>query len=177
MTNLMSLDLVDKGLVTDQIVLTLGYDIENLTNPEISSYYKGEVTIDRYGRKTPKHAHGTINLEKHTSSSRLIVKTAMELYERIADKNLIVRRVTVVANPVIDEKAAQNENTFEQLDLFTDYSKREEEKTKTEQEKNMQQAILKMKKKYGKNTVLRGINLQKGATTVSRNNQIGGHKA
>ena len=168
---------VDKGLVTDQIVLTLGYDIENLTNPEISSYYKGEVTIDRYVRKTPKHAHGTINLEKHTSSSRLIIKAAMELFERISDKNLLVRRVTVVANRVIDEKSAQNEDTFEQLDLFTDYFQREKEEEKGEQEKNMQQAILKMKKKYGKNAVLRGMNLQEGATTVSRNKQIGGHKA
>ena len=177
MTDLLSLDLVDKGLVTDQIVLTLGYDIENLTNPEISSYYKGEVTTDRYGRKIPKHAHGTINLERHTTSSRIIVKAAMELFERIADKNLLVRRITVVANRVIDEKTARNENSFEQLDLFTDYAEREKEEEKDAQEKNMQQAILKMKKKYGKNAVLRGMNLQEGATTVSRNNQIGGHKA
>lgn len=177
MTDLLSLDLVDKRLVTNQIVLTLGYDIENLTNPEISSYYKGEVTTDHYGRKIPKHAHGTINLEKHTSSSRLIVNAAMELFERIADKNLLVRRMTVVANRVIDEKTAQYENSFEQLDLFTDYSKREEEENNIEQEKNMQQAILQMRKKYGKNAVLRGMNLQEGATAISRNNQIGGHKA
>ena len=177
MTDLLSLDLVDKGLVTDQIVLTLGYDIENLTDPEISSYYKREVTTDRYGRKIPKHAHGTINLERHTSSSRIIVNAAMELFERITDKKLLVRRVTVVANRVIDEKAARNETSFEQLDLFTDYSEREKEEEKDAQEKNMQQAILKMKKKYGKNAVLRGMNLQEGATTVSRNNQIGGHKA
>ena len=150
---------------------------QEISNPEISSYYKGEVTTDHYGRKISKHAHGTINLEKHTSSSRLIVNAAMELFERIADKNLLVRRVNVVANRVISEKSAQSENSFEQLDLFTDYSQREKEEEKDIQEKNMQQAILKMKKKYGKNAVLRGMNLQEGATTVSRNNQIGGHKA
>lgn len=177
MTDLLSLDLVDKGLVTDQLVLTLGYDVENLLDEQIAGTYKGEVTIDRYGRKIPKHAHGTINLEKKTSSARLIVNAAMELFDRIADPGLLVRRITIAANHVVDERTAEAENSFEQLDFFSDFSEHEKNTVKEELEKNMQQAILKMKKKYGKNAVLRGMNLEEGATTVSRNRQIGGHRA
>ncbi len=177
MTDLLSLDLVDKGLVTNQIVLTIGYDVENLSDERIGRTYNGEVTIDRYGRKIPKHAHGTINLEKKTSSARLIVNAAIKLFDRIADPNLLVRRITIAANNVVDEKSAEEENSFEQLDFFSDCSERDKNIAKEKQEKNMQQAILKMKKKYGKNAVLRGMNLQEGATTISRNKQIGGHRA
>lgn len=181
MADLLALDLMDKGLVTDQIVLTIGYDIENLTDPERSRLYKGPVTVDRYGRRVPKHAHGTINLERKTSSTRLIMDAALELFDRIVDPSLLARRAYLVANRVVGENFASEEDTFEQLDLFTDYvaeeKKKEEEKAALEKEKRMQQTILSIKKKYGKNAILRGMNLQEGATTVNRNNQIGGHKA
>lgn len=183
MTDLLTLDLVEKKLVTDQIVLTIGYDIENLTDPEIRKKYKGEVTIDHYGRKVPKHAHGTTNLEKQTSSSRMIIAAAMELYNRIIDKNLLVRRINVTANHLIDESEAKEaeQNTFVQMDLFTDYQALEREKQKEEEalkkERALQEAILSVKSKYGKNAILKGMNLEEGATTMERNNQIGGHKA
>lgn len=181
MADLLALDLMDKGLVTDQIVLTIGYDIENLTDPERGRLYKGPVTVDRYGRQVPKHAHGTINLDRKTSSTRLIMDAALELFDRIVNPSLLARRAYLVANRVVEENFASEEDTFEQLDLFTDYAeeerKKEEEKAALEKEKRMQQTILSIKKKYGKNAILRGMNLQEGATTVDRNNQIGGHKA
>ncbi|MDE6593217.1 MAG: DNA methylase [Oscillospiraceae bacterium] len=177
MTDMLALELVDKGLVTDQLALTLGYDTRNLTDEKISREYKGEVTVDRYGRRIPKHAHGTVNLNKMTSSARMLVNSAMELFDRIADEKLLVRRIAVVANRLEDELTAESENAFEQLDLFSDYSENDEKELNIKQEKNMQQAILKMKKKYGKNAVLRGMNFEEGATAISRNKQIGGHKA
>jgi len=181
MTDLLVLDLVDKRLVTDQIVLTIGYDIENLSDPERARAYKGPVTIDHYGRKVPKHAHGTANLEKKTSSTRLIMEAVMELYEKIVDPQLLVRRINITANRVTDESDAEEEVRFEQLDLFTDYAAIEASKTQEkalqDREKRMQQAVLDIKKKYGKNAILKGMNLQGGATTIDRNNQIGGHKA
>ena len=181
MTDLLSLDLVEKGLVTNQIMLTIGYDIENLTDDKISGEYKGEVTTDRYGRKIPKHAHGTINLDRYTSSTNKIVEAAMELYDRIMDKRLLSRRINVVACRVIPEIEAEKENQFEQLDFFTDFEKKQTDKDKEEKalqnEKNMQKAIIELKNRYGKNAVLRGMNLEEGATTISRNSTIGGHKA
>lgn len=181
MTDLLSLDLVEKGLVTNQIVLTIGYDVENLSDPEISRNYSGETTTDRYGRKVPKHAHGTINLDRYTSSSHKIVDAAMKLFDRIIDPNLLSRRINVVACRVIPEAEAAQKNEFEQLDLFSDYSEKqaaeESENAALEREKSMQKAIIGIKNKYGKNAVLRGMNLQEGATTISRNSQVGGHKA
>lgn len=181
MTDLLVLDLVDKGLVTDQMVLTIGYDVENLTNPERAKLYKGEVTIDHYGRRVPKHAHGSVNLSRYTSSTRLITDAVMELYDRIVDKNLLVRRITIAANRVIDEKAIEEKETFEQLDLFTDYSAMQKQRQKEEEElareKKMQKAILSIQKRYGKNAILKGMNLKEGATAKERNQQIGGHKA
>ena len=181
MTDLLVLDLVEKGLVTDQVVLTVGYDIENLTDSERSKNYKGPVTIDHYGRRIPKHAHGTTNLKMPTSSTRQIVGAVMELYERIVDPSLLVRRVNLTANRVVEESTVHKAETFEQMDLFTDYTtlerEREEEKAFLEKEKRMQQAVLSIKQKYGKNAILKGMNLQDGATTVDRNKQIGGHKA
>ena len=181
MTDLLVLDLVDKGLVTDQMVLTVGYDIENLSNVNESNDYTGEVTIDYYGRKVPKHAHGTTNLVKKTSSTKIITDAVMELYDRIVNPKLLVRRVTLTANRVINEKTAVMENSYEQMNLFTDYEvenkKREEEQLELERERRMQEAVLSIKKKYGKNAILKGMNLQEGATTIERNNQIGGHKA
>lgn len=181
MTDLLVLDLVDKGLVTDQMVLTVGYDIENLADPERNRSYKGAVTTDHYGRKIPKHAHGTANLGKYTSSTREIMQAVTELYEQIVDKNLLVRRINVTANHVIDEASAPKKPAFEQMDLFTDYEELErrqaEENAAMEREKRMQQAMLTIKKKFGKNAILKGMNLEEGATAVDRNNQIGGHKA
>ncbi len=181
MTDLMVLDLVDKRLVTDQIVLTVGYDIENLTDPKQIGKYKGAVTVDRYGRKVPKHAHGTTNLKKQTSSTRLITEAVLELYDRIADKSLLIRRINITANKLVDESAVSKKEEFEQLDLFTDYQAREKEEAKEEadleREKRMQRAMLDIKKKFGKNAILKGMNLQEGATAKDRNEQIGGHKA
>lgn len=179
MTDLLVLSLVDKGLVTDQMVLTVGYDIENLTG--MHGNYNGEITIDVYGRKIPKHAHGTVNLPMHTSSTKAIMDAVMGLYDKIVNPKLLIRRVNLTANHVIDEKEIVKEESFEQLNLFTDYTleekKREEEKLLQEREKRMQQAVLSIKKKYGKNAILKGMNLEEGATTRDRNAQIGGHKA
>ncbi len=181
MADLMSLDLVDKGLVTDQLVLTVGYDIENLTDPKRNAAYKGEVTVDRYGRRTPKHAHGTINLDRQTSSTYLITKAVLDLYESIMNKNLLARRVTLVANKVVPESEIREKSDFQQMDLFTDYKALEQQQAEEEalldREKRMQKAMLDIKKKYGKNAILRGTNLQEGATMKGRNEQIGGHRA
>ncbi len=181
MTDLLVFDLVAKGLVTDQMVLTLGYDIENLTNPEISGAYTGEVTLDQYGRKTPKQAHGTINLEQQTSSTMLIMDAMMELFDRIADENLLVRRINITANRLVDESSIVKKASVEQLDFFTDYTevkqKNAEQAALLEREKTIQETVIKIKNKFGKNSVLKGMNLEEGATTTDRNRQIGGHKA
>lgn len=182
MTELLVLDLVEKKLVTDQMVLTIGYDIENLTDPKISCKYTGPVTTDRYGRKTPKDAHGTANLDRQTSSTKLIVECVMALFDRIVDKNLLVRRITLAACKIVSESSVTaSEAVVEQLDLFTDYEaverRREEQEAALAKEKKMQQAMLSIKKKFGKNAILKGMNLQEGATAKDRNQQIGGHKA
>ena len=181
MTDGLVLGLVDKHLVTDQLVLTIGYDIENLTNPEIAKKYKGEVVLDGYGRRIPKHAHGTYNLKQRTSSTRIIIDGMMELFDRIINSNLLVRRITVAACKVVDESLVEDEPEFTQLDLFTDYDKLEKEKAqekeKLAKERQMQQAVLDIKKKFGKNAILKGMNLEEGATAILRNGQIGGHKA
>ncbi len=181
MTDLLVLDLVDKKLVTDQLVLTVGYDIENLSNPVKEKSYKGTITTDYYGRVVPKSAHGSANLGRQTSSSKLILDAVTELFERIVDKNLLIRRVNITANHVVDEAAVQKTDNNEQLDLFTDYEAEQANKAYEEaelaREKKMQKAILQIKKKYGKNAILKGMNLEEGATTVERNEQIGGHKA
>lgn len=181
MTDLLVLSLVEKKLVTDQMVLTVGYDIENLVNPDIKKKYKGPITTDHYGRKIPKHAHGTVNIGKKSSSTKLIIDAVMDLYARIVDQNLLIRRINISANHVMDESVEEKEYTYEQLDLFTDYEdvqkKKEEEEYNLLREKKVQQAIIDIKKKYGKNAILKGTNLEEGAMTVERNKQIGGHKA
>lgn len=175
MTDLLVLDLVEKGLVTDQIVLTVGYDTENVKNG-----YNGAVETDHYGRKAPKKAHGSINLGEFTSSTKLIMKKATELYDRITDRDLTVRRMYVVANHVIAETAAPIKNGREQLSLFEDPAETEKteaaEKAAREKERRIQQAAIELKRKFGKNAILKGINLQEGATTIERNRQVGGHK-
>ncbi len=181
MAELMTLDLVDKGLVTDQLVLTIGYDVENLADPDRKKNYKGSVTIDRYGRRVPQHAHGTTNLKKQTSSTTLITNAIMELYDRIVDRNLLVRRITITANKVVDESDVKNADEYQQLTLFTDYEalshRQAAEDAVLEREKHMQKAVLDIKKKFGKNAILKGMSLQEGATAKDRNAQIGGHKA
>lgn len=182
MADFLALDLVDKELVTDQIVLTVGYDIENLSDPEIRKQYHGPITIDRYGRKVPKHAHGSAHLDCATSSSKLLMNAAVALYEQIINPALLIRRVTLTANHVICENNASTiEPDFQQLDLFTDYEaeakQKAKEKAALEREKKMQHAVLDIKKKFGKNAVLKGMNLEPGATGALRNKQIGGHRA
>ncbi len=181
MTDLLVLDLVEKKLVTDQMVLTIGYDIDNLTNPEIRKNYKGQIITDHYGRKVPKHANGSANLKRQTSSTRIITDAVMELYDRIVDPGLLIRRVTIAANHLVDETQAAAKEQFEQLDLFTDYAalerERKEEEERLSRERKLQEAMLSIKKKFGKNAILKGMNLQEGATAIERNHQIGGHKA
>ena len=177
----LSLDLVDKGLVTDQIVLTVGYDIENLTDPGRSRAYQGPVTVDRYGRRIPKHAHGTVNLGGHTASSKAIVSAVAELYDRIVNSALLVRRLYLSANHIVPENSLPRHESTEQLDFFSDFASQEkrraEEAAAREREKRRQQAVLAIKKKYGKNAILKGMDLEEGATARDRNGQVGGHKA
>ena len=181
MTDLLVLDLVDKKLITDQMVLTIGYDVESLLNPDIRKKYHGEITTDHYGRQVPKHAHGTIHLPCQTSSTRIIMKAVEELFDRIINRDLLVRRITVVAANVIPENKAVEKPAYEQMDLFTDYVALEEQKKQEEEERKkerrLQQAVLSIQKQFGKNAILKGMNLEEGAMTKERNEQIGGHKA
>ncbi len=184
MTELLALDLAAKKLETDQLVLTIGYDVENLLDENRRKAYHGEVTIDHYGRMVPKHAHGTENLGRLTSSARLMTEAVIRLYERITDPQLLVRRINVTAGHVVEEGSAGAQESYEQLELFRDYgapqaSTREDKKEeeRLQKEKKMQQAILELQKRYGKNAVLKGTDLEEGATTRERNRQIGGHKA
>ena len=177
MTELLTLDLVKKNLVTSKMVLTIGYDIENLSNPEISKLYLGEVTLDHYGRKVPKSAHGTINIDHKTSSTKIITNSVMELYEKIINKKLLVRRINITAENVVNEDDYKNNKKFEQIDLFIDYNEIEKQQKKEKLEKELQKAVLDIKTKYGKNAVLKGMNFIEGGTTIERNGQIGGHKS
>ena len=181
MTDLLVLELVEKGYVTDQLVLTIGYDIDNLTDPVILKKYHGEITTDRYGRSVPKHAHGTENLEEATSSTKRIMEGMLSLYDRIINPDLLIRRITVVAAHLQREQDVMQEETYEQMDLFTDYEQKNKEKQEKEEErrkeKQIQKAILNVQKKYGKNALIKGMSLQEGATTMERNRQIGGPKA
>lgn len=176
-----TLDLFAKGLVTDQIVLDIGYDIENLTDPERSSKYHGEVTTDHYGRKIPKHAHGTVNLQKKTSSSHVITQAVVDLYDRIVDRNLLIRRINIAACKLTLESDVQDDSVAEQLTLFDDpeelQRKKEAENAALVREKRMQKAVVEIKARYGKNAILKGMNLQEGATAKDRNSQVGGHRA
>ena len=176
----LSLNLVSKEKVTNQIVLTIGYDIDNLTDPIISKKYNGEITYDQYGRAIPKHSHGTITLEYKTSSSKVLMKKCLELFERIVNKDLLVRRVNVTACNIVDEKEADKEVVHEQLDLFTMNSNKsvidEQDKLNRKEELKLQKIMLELKNKYGKNAILKAMNLEEGATARDRNNQVGGHK-
>ena len=179
MIDLLTLDLVSKKKVSDGLVLTIGYDIDNLTNPKIMDVYDGEITTDFYGRSVPKHAHGTIKFDYQTSSSEVIKNKTLELFERIIDKRLLVRRINMAFLGVVDKEKATNTRIIKQVDLFSmdDKELLEDKCEKQEDESKIQNVMLEIKKKYGKNAILKGMNLEDGGTTIERNNQIGGHKA
>ena len=177
MTDRLVLDMVDKGLVADQFVLTVGYDRESLADPVFRKNYKGTIVRDHYGREVPKHAHGTVNLLQYSSSSKVIIEAVVGLFDDLIDGDLLVRRVTISANHVISEKVLEKKKGPEQLDLFMDVEERQKEIEAFQKEKQLQQAILHIHKKYGKNALLKGMNLQDGATMQERNEQVGGHKA
>ncbi len=181
MADSLSMDLVRKGLVTNQMTLTVGYDIENLQDPVRRRNYQGPITTDRYGRSVPKQAHGTANLSGYTASTREILRAVTALFDRVVNPELLVRRMYVVASRVLPEAEIPAAPGFQQLDLFTDYAAQEKEaqqkKEALEKEKSIQKALLSIRDKYGKNAILKGMNLEDGATARDRNGQIGGHKA
>ena len=179
MCDLLALDMVEKGISTNQLTLTVGYEAFD-RNTSFESY-QGELTLDYYGRIVPKYAHGTVNFSIFTSSSFEIVNNALQLYDKIVDKRLLVRRINICAANIKCESAHGKKASFEQLDMFTDYDLLEEQRRKYEKaysrEKKAQRAVIDIKKKYGKNAILRGMNFEEGATAIDRNLQIGGHKA
>ena len=179
MCDLLVLDMVDKGVATNQITLTIGYDAENLKDGRTS--YSGEITIDHYGRAIPKHAHGTVNFKIHTSSTEEITKGVLDLYERITNQTLHIRRVNLSANNLVAESERESECQAEQMDFFTNYEEHDNEKKAEKEryvrEKSRQKAVISIRKKFGTNAIIKGMNLEKGATTIERNKQIGGHKA
>ena len=188
MADMLALELVDKGLMTNQLVLTVNYDVENLTRPEIKRIYKGETVTDFYGRKVPKHAHGTANLDGYTSSTKTIVKAMAALFARIVNPDLLVRRITVVAAHVLKEsEVPEPAETYEQVSIFDvldgvidpeeEVRRKAEQKESLERERRLQKTVIDIKRKYGKNAILKGMNFEEGATGKDRNRQIGGHKA
>lgn len=177
MADLLSLDLVEKGLVTDQLVLTVGYDIENLRDPSRRRSYRGQIQSDAYGRQIPKHAHGTVHLSRQTASSKWIVEKMTELFDRIVNPELLIRRLTLVADHIVPETEARKAEPMEQMNFFSEEAQSREREDRTlEREKRRQQAILTIKHKFGKNAILKGMNLEDGATARERNSQIGGHR-
>ncbi len=181
MADFLALELVEKKLVASQVVLTVGYDRENLSDAGRRKAYKGPVTTDRYGRRIPKHAHGTISLKRQTSSARQIIEAALDLYDRIVDETLLIRRITITAEHVVRESLAEEEIIYEQMDLFTDHAvaqeQREQEQAALERERRLQEAVLDIKKRFGKNLILKGMDLEEGAMSRDRNERIGGHRA
>ncbi len=180
MADALSLDLVEKGLVTDQIVLHVNFDSLNLSEKERGKSYEGEIVVDHYGRAMPKEAHGSVNLGRFTSSSVLIVGATTDLYEKIAAGDLWVRRITIAANHVLPEADAPKKGNL-QLDLFTDYEEEQKREKREEEallrEHRRQKSVVNIQRKFGKNALLKGMNLEEGATMKDRNNQVGGHKA
>lgn len=179
MADNLALELVKKKFLTKQLVLTINYDIENLTNPDIFNKYFGEITLDSYGRKIPKHSHGTVNLEHYTSSSSIIMESFVNLFDKISNPILLIRKLNLTVSKLICEDKVQTNKKVEQINLFTDYKKKEIEEAKQKddenKEKEIQKVILQIKNKYGKNAILKGMNLTEGATAIERNKQIGGH--
>jgi len=181
MTDMLALSLVEKHLVTDQLILTVGYDVANLATPELRRKYKGEIHINHYGREVPKETHGSVNFGRHTSSSQRMIEAASAIFDRVVDRNLLVRRITIAANHILTENEANRKPSEpEQPDLFTDAAalrkQQAEEEAGRNREKRLQHAILDIKNKLGKNAILKGMNLLDGATAKERNRQVGGHK-
>ncbi len=179
MADAASLELIERKLLTDQIVLTVGYDVESLTNPQIRSKYHGKIKTDFYGRQVPVHAHGTTNFDWPTSSGSMIIEKVGQLYDRIVNRDLLIRRLNLSINRLVSEEHVKGRGRVSQLDLFSDYEeierKQQEEKTELERERKRQEAVLKIKKMFGKNAILKGLNYSDGATQRDRNRQIGGH--
>lgn len=177
MADQMILDLVAKHLMTNQIVLDVGCDIEN-----IAKGYTGPVHIDHYGRRVPKPAHGTVSLKKHSSSTKELLHETLALYDRIVSPTLMVRRITITMGKLIGENSAakQNEDVV-QFDLFSDTEKEAKESAAAEhaeqKEKSLQHAMIAIKNKFGKNAILKAANLKEEARAIDRNSEIGGHKA
>ncbi len=177
MTELLTLDLVKKNLITSKLVLDIGYDVENIKNSNIRSAYTGEITLDHYGREVPKHSHGTTNIDHKTASTKILTQKVLELYENIINTNLLVRRLNITACDVVNEDDYKNIQKFEQMNFFDDYSTIEQQRNKEQCEKKLQKAVLNIKSRYGKNAILKGMNFIDGGTTIERNKQIGGHKS
>ena len=180
MVELQVLEMVEKNFVTDQLVLDITYDVENLKNEKYSKFYNGEIKIDRYGRNAPKPAHGTFRLEKKTSSTKLIMDGFLKLYDDIVNKKMLIRKINICVGNLFNETEIEENNKYEQIDLFTNYEelseKKKMENKELQKEKILQKTIIDIKNKYGKNAILKGMNLEEGATTIERNGQIGGHK-
>ena len=174
----LSLSMISKNIVAKTFTLTIGYDIENINNTNIN--YTGEVVLDMYGRSIPKHAHGTINLDHYTSSTKIIVSSINKLFDEIVDKNLLIRRINLSAS-IKKEEDILDDKIYEQFDIFNDANEidelRKKEITEEKEEKNLLKTMLSIKNKYGKNSILRALDLKEGATQIDRNNQIGGHSA
>lgn len=177
MADSLALTLVEKNLKTKQIVLTIGYDIANVKD----EIYQGDIKVDIYGRAIPKHAHGTANIDKYTSSSKKISKALEALYSEIVNRNLKIRRINLTATNVVFADNIPKEEEIKQLDLFTDYVKEKEieykQNIQEEKDESIQKALIEIKNKYGKNSILKGLSYEDGATQKERNTQIGGHKA
>ena len=174
MAEQLSLDLVRKNLITSKLVLDIGYDVSNISN--LNNAYNGKTKLDRYGRKVPEHAHGTINIDHKTSSTKIITNKFIEIFENIINKNLLTRRITVTAQDVENEDNYKGRLAYEQMNMFINYSILEKQREKEIKEKSLQKAVLSIKSRYGKNAVLKGMNFVEGGTTISRNSQIGGHQ-
>ena len=177
MAELLSLDLVEKELITSKLILDIGYDVSNLSESNILYSYDGEIKLDRYGRKVPKHAHGTINIDHRTASTKIITNKFVELYDRIINKDLYIRRVTLTACDVVNEDYYKNILIYEQMNMFIDYNELDRQRQKESAEKSLQKTLLNIKSKYGKNAILKGMNFEKSGTTIERNGQIGGHRS
>ena len=179
MIDSLALDLTEKELTTRQIVLDLTYDVSNLTNPEIRNKYDGPISKDNYGRYVPKNAHGTINLDYYTFSSKILSEKCIKLYDEIVNKNLLIRKINITVCNLKTESKTKNDLVFEQLDLFNTIDKtleKEEVKKHQEDDKKLQHAIIDIKNKFGKNSILKGMNLEEGSTAIDRNREVGGHK-
>lgn len=181
MAEALALDLLDKNLVTNHVTINIGYDFESLTRPDIAATYCGEVVVDHYGRRVPKPAHGSTRLDEHTFSAQIITHAVLTLFDSVADAKLLFRRLNVACGNVISEQRARQIRPVPQLNLFSDREAiarmQQAHDLALDKERRMMEATLQIKKKFGKNALLKGLNFSEGATAKERNSQIGGHKA